>query len=194
MDEITARSLARVLETVQPEARAGISQIFPQIYDELRHVARRYLDQRQGDHTLQPTALVNEAFLRVRSTGSSVESDRHALALAAVAMRCILVDHARRRSAGKRGGDHRRVALNDVDGADSRKMEVLELDDLLHRYAELDPRRAHVVELRFFAGLTNDEIAQTLGVARSTVAEDWAVARAWLRVQLNNGHKHGTGE
>jgi RNA polymerase sigma factor (TIGR02999 family) len=156
------------------------------IYSDLRRVAQRYMSGERGSHTLQPTALVNEAYLRVRGRRDTVCGNAHALALAAVAMRRILVDHARRRNAEQRGGGAQRIGLGNCEPASAgRDLEVLELDDLINRLAELDDRRARVVELRFFAGMTNEEIAEALGVARSTVAEDWSVARAWLQSQLD---------
>lgn len=187
----TAHSLSRLLESVDAAQRNSLTRIFPLIYEELRHIAKRYMGGDRADHTLQPTALVNEAFMRVRDGGARIQSEAHALAVAAIAMRCILVDHARKRTAARRGGHGRRFALHDGEAVDGRALEILELDDLITRLAELDPRRARVVELRFFAGMSNDEIATTLGVARSTVAEDWAVARAWLRMQLKSGKDAG---
>lgn len=191
MDPTTAASLSRLLDAVDQRQHASLTRIFPQIYEELRRIARRYMGGDNRDHTLQPTALVNEAFMRVRDGGDRLQSEAHALAVAAIAMRCILVDYARKRSATKRGGDARRFALHGGEAVDGRELEILELDDLITRFAELDPRRARVVELRFFAGMTNEEIATTLGIARSTVAEDWSVARAWLRVQLKHGEEAG---
>jgi RNA polymerase sigma factor (TIGR02999 family) len=196
-------SLHRLLEHVDGSDRANLTRIFPLIYEDLRRIAHRYMDDQPSGHILQPTALVNEAFLKIRGGGSTgrVKGQGHAMALAAVAMRCILVDHARRRSSLKRGGDNQTFALADADGAadDTRDISILELDDLLKRLAELDPRRARIVELRFFAGMTNEEIASALGIARSTVVEDWTVARAWLRIQLSAtepraGTKAGTNK
>lgn len=187
MEAKTAESLARLLESVDGEQRNSLSRIFALIYEELLGIARRYMGAGRDDHTLQPTALVNEAFMRVRGAGERIQSESHALAVAAIAMRCILVDYARKRAAAKRGGHGQRFALSGGEAAEGREVEILELDDLITRFAELDPRRARVVEQRFSAGMTNEEIAATLGVARSTVAEDWAMARAWLRLQLRSG-------
>ncbi len=187
MERETAQSVTALLSTAEEPDRVRLTQVFPLIYDELRRVAQRYMSSDRKDHTLQATALVNEAFMRMRQGDVSIRGEAHALALAAVAMRCILVDHARRRGSLKRGGrSAQRYSLSDVEAGEGRELEILELDDLLRRYAELDPRRARVVELRFFAGMTNDEISVALGVARSTVVEDWAVARAWIRAQLKS--------
>jgi len=187
MDPKTAQSLSWLLDTVDSAQRASLSQIFPMIYEDLRRVAHRYMEREKSDHTLQPTALVNEAFMRIRERGAAISGEGHALALAAIAMRHILVDHARKRNAKKRGGGGAGFALSGGESSDNRAVEILELDDLIARLAELDPRRARVVELRFFAGMTNEEIASAIGVARSTVVEDWSVARAWLRSQLRGG-------
>lgn len=181
----TSASLSRVLENVDKVERESLTRIFPLIYEDLRRIAHRYMEQQSSDHTLQPTALVNEAFMRIRDREASVSGQSHALALAAIAMRHILVDHARRSTAQKRGGGKRQLALNGSEGTGGIAVEILELNELLERLAALDPRRAKVVELRFFAGMTNAEIATALGIARSTVVEDWTVARAWLRVQLS---------
>ena len=143
------------------------------------------MDSERASHTLQPTALVNEVFLKMRNRADGFQGEGHALAVAAIAMRGILVDHARRRLATKRGGGEKPLLLSGNEASNDRDVEILELHDLIARLAELDPRRARVVELRFFAGLTNKQISEALSVARSTVAADWAVARAWLRVQLS---------
>lgn len=158
----------------------------PLVYDELKGLARGYLRGERGGHTLQPTALVHEAYLRVAGGAVDWNDKVHFLAAAATAMRRVLVDHARRRGAGKREGAREKVTLGTEAmgiGRD-RDLEILELDDLLNRLAALDARKAKVVELRFFAGLGLDEVATALDVARSTVAADWAVARAWLASEL----------
>lgn len=163
---------------------AAASQLLPKVYGELRNVAAAYLDRERVDHTLQPTALVHEAYLRLANGSRQWNDSVHFLAAAAVAMRCVLVDHARAKRAEKRDGGAR-VDLPTGGSADARReCDLLELNDLLDRLRQLDARKARVVELRFFAGMTNDQIAEVLDVARSTVAEDWAVARAWLAAQL----------
>ena len=187
MDPSAAKSLSAFLDRVDQPRRESLSQLFPLIYEDLRKVAHRYMAAEKSDHTLQPTALVNEAFVRVRSGGAAISDEHHALALAAIAMRHILVDHARRRTSLKRGGGAREFALSGDEAVSSREVEILELDELIKKLGELDPRRARVVELRFFAGMTNEEIASAIGIARSTVVEDWKVASAWLRAQLRGG-------
>ncbi len=160
-------------------------ELLPMVYAELRRLASRYLENERVGHTLQPTALVHEAYLRMVGGDRDWTGRDHFLAACAVAMRRILVDHARRRQAAKRGKNPVRV---DVDPnrlqSDQSQMRVLELDELLVRLAELNPRCAKVVELRFFSGMSNEEISRVLGVAASTVSEAWTVARAWLAGQI----------
>lgn len=182
MDPAAAQSLSWLLERVDHAERASLTEVFPLIYEDLREVAKRYMAAERGSHTLQPTALANEAFIRMRDRVGPVCGRSHAMALAAIAMRRILVDHARRRQAEKRDSG-KRVGLTGGELL-PQEVEVLEMDDLLTRLAELDARRARVVELRFFAGMSNEEIAAAIGIARSTVVEDWTVAKAWLKSQI----------
>lgn len=158
-----------------------------EVYRALRDLARSQLRRERRDHTLQPTALVHEAclrLLRARPDLGAVPSAQ-LLAMAGNAMRRILVDHARRRGARKRGRGAARITLDDSLGAEARDpLDVLAVDDALGRLAELDPRQAKIVELRFFAGLQCDEVAEVLTLSRSTVQDDWAMARAWLRREL----------
>ncbi len=155
------------------------------MYQHLRAIAGRYLQDRPG-HTLQPTALVNEAYLKLgRRDAEAFESREHFLAVAARAMRGILVDHVRRRTADKRGGGAGHVTLSGVAVDDKTEIvDVLALDSALQALADLNERHARVVELRFFGGLTTDEIARALGISAATVERDWVKARAWLLVQL----------
>lgn len=184
MNSATAHSLSSFLDGMEDGRRESLTQMFPVIYEDIQRVAMRYMGKERSSHTLTPTALVNEAFMRVQGRGIAVQGQAHALALAAIAMRRILVEHARKRRTEKHGGGVSHLALRDDDAARHHEFEILELDELITRLAELTPRRARVVELRFFAGLTNEEIAEALGIARSTVAEDWRIARAWLGSQL----------
>jgi RNA polymerase sigma factor (TIGR02999 family) len=167
---------------------AAVASLMPLVYSELHSIAAGYLRRERPDHTLQPTALVNEAYLRLANTASKWLDRAHFMALAAMTMRNVLVDHARRRAAAKRGADAQRITLGaPALGSSSNEIDLLELDDLLRRLATLDARRARVVELKVFAAMTNDEIAHVLGVSRSTVADDWAVAKAWLAAELSDG-------
>jgi RNA polymerase sigma factor (TIGR02999 family) len=163
--------------------------LLPLLYEELRAVAAGFLRQERRDHTLQPTALVHEAFLRMKGRGpAELEDPARFRAAAAVAMRRILVDHARARRAGKRGGDLRRVSLDEGWGISrGGEVEVLALHEALEELAALDERQARVVELRFFGGLGEQEIAAELGVSLRTVEGDWRMARAWLRGKLDHG-------
>jgi RNA polymerase sigma factor (TIGR02999 family) len=157
------------------------------VYDELRRLASAYLARENPGHTLQPTALVNEAYLRV-SAQDDVEwkNPAHLRALSAIAMRRVLVDHARGKRAGKRGGGAQAVTLDGamLQSAGEGELDTLALDAALTRLAEVDERRARVVELRFFGGLTNREVAEHLGVSETTVEADWRFARAWLSREL----------
>jgi len=162
------------------------------VYGELRRVATAYMRRERGDHTLQPTALVNEAFLRL-SQGAPVEwSDRaHFLRLAARAMRRILTDHARKVNAAKRGGGGKEPIKESKLMIAAPDLDVLALDEVLERLAALDPRQAQVVELRFFAGLTVEESAAALGVSAVTVKREWRSAKAWLRRELDRREASG---
>lgn len=173
--------------SVNPELA---SELFPAVYDELRKLARRYLAQEWRNHTLQPTALVHEAWLRLRNERRVDWNGRtHVLAIGAQAMRRLLIDHGRGRKRVKRGGHDVRVTLHDWLGAVEHRPvsleEALALDGALTRLAELDQRQATIVELRFFGGLTVPEVAEALGVSTRTIEGEWTHARAWLRHELS---------
>jgi RNA polymerase sigma factor (TIGR02999 family) len=161
------------------------------VYDEMRSMAALCLNGGAPGHTLQPTALVHEAYLRlVDESKSTFENKAHFMAVAAKVMRGILVDHARAQGAQKRGGGMTRVALHEelvsVPTSAGSDVDVLALDDVLGKLGALDERLARVVELRFFGGLTIEQVAHALGVARSTVTEDWRIARAWVVKELGS--------
>lgn len=159
------------------------------VYDELRRMARGYLAGERPDHTLQPTALVHETYLRLVDHKSMTWEDRrHFFAIAATTMRRILVDHARSRRREKRGGDRPLVSLDAVGdlAAGERAAEVVAIDEALERLAVEDPRKASVVELRFFAGLTNQEAAEVLGCSEPTVRRHWRTAKLWLYRELRS--------
>jgi RNA polymerase sigma-70 factor, ECF subfamily len=168
-------------------ARAAAAQALPQVYDELRRLAAFYLNRERRDHTLQPTALVHEAYLKLAEQDSAKWNDPlHFRAVAANAMRQILVDHARRRGTDKRGGDWVRVTFSEAVTAGAEPdVDVLALDEALAELGKLDERKSRVVELRFFGGLTCEEAARALSIAPKTAEADWYMARAWLRQQLN---------
>jgi RNA polymerase sigma factor (TIGR02999 family) len=166
-----------------PEATA---RAFELVHDELHRLASKLMRGERAGHTLQPTALVNEAYLRlVDGTSLEWENRAHFFGIAARAMRQILVDHARERASAKRGGGWQRVTLDErLDLIAQRDVDVFELDDALTRLADMDARMAQIVELRFFGGLTAEEVAHVLGVSRRTVQNDWRVAKMWLAREL----------
>ena len=171
--------------------RAGSSEAFPRslnnsLYKELRRIAAAKMRFERGNHTLQPTALVHEAYVRLAEANSSAWHDRpRILALAAHAMRNILVDHARAHRAEKRGAGAVQVTLDDALAVKTEKLaDVLAVDEALKRLAGFDPRQAQVLEMHFFGGLTFEEIADQLGVSSRTIKRDWEMARAWLHQQL----------
>jgi RNA polymerase sigma factor (TIGR02999 family) len=168
--------------------RAGrLDELLPLVYDELRQLAGAILRQERPGHSLQPTALVNEAYLRlIDATKVEWQGRAQFLALAGRSMRQILVDHARAKGASKRGGDRLRVTLVEESGGarGPQELDVLDVDEALEELAALDARKARVVELRFFAGLEMKEIADVLRVGTTTVEDDWYFARAWLRRRL----------
>ena len=160
---------------------AARDRLLPMIYDDLRRQAAAYLRHERADHTLRPTALVHEAYLRLADQRHVVWQNRaHFLGVAAQAMRRILVDHARGRKAAKRAGDWVRVTLEDDRAPPKADVALAALDDALTELASFDPQQARVVELRFFGGLSVDEIAQLLTISPSTVKREWSTAKAWL--------------
>jgi RNA polymerase sigma factor (TIGR02999 family) len=163
------------------------SQLLEAVYPELRRIARRYLLRERADHTLQPTALVNEAYLQLTGQMQKDWKNRsHFFAVAAQVMRRVLVDYARSKNAQKRDGERQRVELSDaVAISDERLDEIIAIDAALNRLAQWDPRQSRIVELRFFAGLTEEEVAEVLDIGVRTVKRDWNVARAWLHGELN---------
>lgn len=182
------RTFTALLDDVGAGRQESVDALMPVIYHELRRRAARYLRRERGGHTLQTTALVHEAYLRLAGTEEvRWESRAHFFAIAAQAMRRILVDHARHRRRAKRGGDGERVSLDQADvAAAEHGVDLLALDQALARLAAVDPQQARVVELRFFGGLSVEEAATVLGVSASTVKRDWAMARAWLRYELRD--------
>lgn len=167
---------------------AALEELVPVVYGELRALAARYLRGERGGHTLQPTSLVNEAFVRLLGPARVRPHDRtHFFALAARTMRRVLVDHARRHRAEKRPSPEDRLTLQTaLAGAAAPEIDVLALHEALERLAEIHPRQAQLVELRYFSGLSNPEAAEALGVSLATVERDWQVARLWLADRLAN--------
>jgi RNA polymerase sigma-70 factor (ECF subfamily) len=172
------------------------AELMPQVYDELRRLAANYLRQERPGQTLQATALVHEAFLRLSKEKNQPWKNRtHFLAIAALSMRQILVQRARARHAEKRGGeDQERITLDESafakdatarQGHDARGLDVLQLDAALEKLAALDPQQAKIVELRYFGGLTVEEAAEALDISPATVKRHWTIARAWLKKELS---------
>ena len=164
----------------------ALDELYPLVYDELHRLARRYMSRERKGHTLQTTALINEAYVRLVDQRSVQWANRsHFFAISAQIMRRILIDHARRHAYAKRGGGARPVSLDETATAVLGDLsEFLRLDEALKSLAELDPRRSQVVELKYFGGLNNDEIAGVLKISKYTVIRDWNMARAWLYGQL----------
>ena len=174
-----------------PGGRAA-AELFPHVYAELRAIAGRELGGRGPRPTLQPTLLVHEAYLKLTrgDKAVSIQSRAHFFALASTAIRQILIEHARKRAAQKRGGARRRVTLDEgatPGGGEGGEYDILALEDAMTKLAAVDERAARVVQLKFFGGLSTDEMAEVLSVSRSTVEDDWRVARAWLKRELSRG-------
>jgi RNA polymerase sigma-70 factor, ECF subfamily len=172
------------LRSGNPEAEA---KLIPLVYQHLHRLAASYMRRERSDHTLQATALVNEAYLRLVSQEETDWQDRaHFFGVAARLMREILVEHARARQAGKRGGRVAKIPLDrTLDFSPSRSRELIQLDNALESLDRLDPQQARVVELRFFGGLTVEETAEVLGISPRTVKREWRVARLWLHHEMS---------
>jgi RNA polymerase sigma factor (TIGR02999 family) len=174
--------------------RAALDRLTPLVYDEIRRIAHRYVQRERDGHTLQTTALVNEAYIRLAGSQNVAWQNRsHFFAVAAQVMRHILIDHARRRHYVKHGGEAQRIALDDALATEQglmmsqpRAAELVALDEALDELARIDPRKSRVVELRYFGGLSLDETAAVLEVSRMTVRRDWRAAKAWLYKAVNS--------
>lgn len=179
----------QILQQVNAGDRNAAEQLFPLVYDEFRAMAARRLRQERPDHTLQPTALVHEAYMKlIDQTRINWQGRQHFFAIAAQAMRRVLIDHARQHRRQKRGGGRAKVSLDEtVVLSPQRSDELILLDETLQRLAQVDPRQARIVELRFFGGLTVEEAAQIIGVSKRTVEGDWTMAKAWLKREMENG-------
>lgn len=182
-DEI---DIAKVLAAIAEGQQDAAEQLMPMVYDELHQVAERMLRHESRGHTLQPTALVNEAYLRlVGQTNVDWQGKTHFFAIGAKMMRRILVDHARQKKSQKRGGRFHRIALSeDLCVSNSNDEDVLAIEEALAKLEKLDSRQAKIVELRFYGGLSVHEVAEVLGVSKRTVESDWTMVRAWLRREL----------
>ena len=185
-EEGASHSVTQLLRVARSGDSDALNRLLPLVYDELHRIAERHMARERVDHTLQPTALVHEAYARLASGVAINAVDRlHFLRLASSVMRRVLVDHARAHRAAKRGGDLQVTLDEGVVGAIVNALDLLVLDDALTRLAAAEPRWAQVVELRFFAGLEVPEVAEVLGISSATVKRDWRFARAWLATALD---------
>jgi RNA polymerase sigma factor (TIGR02999 family) len=182
--------ITRLLELARGGDARVVDELLPVIYDELRTLARASLSEERPGHTLSPTALVHEAYIRLADQRDQEWRNRaHFFALAATLIRRILVDHARRRDSLKRGGGAGRITLSGIGAGspDDQGIDVLALHEALEGLGALDERQARLVELRFFTGLSMEEAAAELGVSKRTAEADWTMARAWLHRRLSGG-------
>lgn len=179
-------NITQLLSAYQNGNKTALDELFPVVYEELRRLAASRLRGERGDHTLQPTALVHEAYLRLIDQHTQNWQNRaHFFGLAAEMMRRILINHAISRNAEKRFGNQTRIALDDiVTLSEQRDVNLLQLDEALNELAEFDEKQAKIIELKFFGGLTNEEIAEALGVSDSTVKREWRIAKAWLTERM----------
>jgi RNA polymerase sigma factor (TIGR02999 family) len=184
------QEVTMLLSALTRGEEAAASKLMPVVYNELRRLAGIYMRREREDHTLQATALVHEAYLKLIDQRSvNWQSRAHFFGISAQLMRRILIDHARGHKRDKRGGDQQKVSLDDVFlFAEQESDELLAVDDSLNRLARLDPRQARVVELRFFGGLSVEEAADVMGVSPKTVKREWSVAKAWLAADLKERH------
>jgi RNA polymerase sigma factor (TIGR02999 family) len=186
MEEKSLQGFTGLLRKAQGGDRAALDELLPLVYRELRQLASRQLASERSNHTLQATALVHEVYLRLVDQHSVDWRNRaHFFGIAAEMMRRILVNYAVNRRAQKRGSGETLLSLEEADSfTDRQSLNVLTLDAALNRLAEFDPVQARIVEMRFFAGLTSEEVAEVLGVSDSTVKREWRSAKAWLAAQL----------
>jgi RNA polymerase sigma-70 factor, ECF subfamily len=179
------REVTRILQKLKDGKSEAVEELIPLVYAELRRLAAHYLKSERQGHTLQPTALVHEAFLKLVEQETQWQNRNHFFAVAANLMRRILVDYARGHKAEKRGGEAEKVSLEDAFiFVKEKPAQLIALDEALEELAKIDERRSKVVELKFFGGLNNEEIAEVLGVHSNTVLRDWNLARAWLKTQI----------
>jgi RNA polymerase sigma factor (TIGR02999 family) len=197
-DELNENEISRLLRAWSAGDESALNGLTPIVYAELRHLAHHYMDRERPGHTLQTTALVNEAYMRLVDYKRMKWQDRaHFFAVAAQVMRRILVDHARSHNV-KRGGDVQHVALDDVavvsrDRTGDPGVDFVALDDALNALAHLDPRKVQIIEMRFFGGLSVEETAEVLKVSPATVRRDWSIAKFWLYRELGGGTGDGFG-
>ena len=177
--------VTRLLSEIGHGDQQAFNQLLPLVYDELHRLASSYFRRERGDHTLQPTALVNEAYMRMTHEQAALESRGHFLAMAATQMRRILVDYARRHRAARRGAGGEKVMIDDAMAViGPRPLDMIALDSALDKLASLDATQAQLVELRFFGGLSVEQTAEIMGISTATVKRSWSSARAFLRREI----------
>lgn len=191
----TPGEVTQILHELQKGDPTAEERLIPHVYSELRRLASHYMRRERPDHTLQATALVHEAYLKlIDQHDVNWQGRAHFLGIAAQLMRRILVDHARSHHAVKRGGEQHRIPLDDVIVfSEGKSAELIALDEALSRLAAIDARQSRIVELRFFAGLSVEETAEVLNISPKTVKRDWSVARAWLHREISKGADHAAG-
>lgn len=184
--EQDSKNFTALLQSYQQGNADALGELFPMLYQELRKLASSLMRREKAEHTLQATALVNEAYMRlVHQSAVPLADKKHFIAIAGRVMRQVLVDYARAKKAEKRGGDNIRVTLSAAENQEEVELaEILAIDQALQKLAELNERQARVVELRYFTGLDLEETAQVLGCSTGTVKRDWNVAKAWLYREL----------
>ena len=187
MSSASSTNVTQILLEWRNGNEEALKQLMPMVYDELRRLASHYMRSERREHTLQATALVNEAYIRLVDMKVSWQDRAHFFAVAARLMRRLLVDHARGHHRAKREGDAEKISLDDaVEVSCGPALNVLAVDEALTRLAEFDRRKSEILELRYFGGLNNDEVAEALRVSRATVQRDLRLAKAWLNRELKH--------
>lgn len=186
MQQESSRAITRLLIRWRDGDREALDTLMPIVYAELRRLAQHYLSRERGDHTLQSTALVHEAYLRLAGQNPPYWENRaHFFGIAAHIMRQILVEHARAKNTAKRGGGVCRITLDEaLEIQQKSDVDVIALDAALDRLSDLDPQQSRIVEMRFFAGLSIEDTAEVIGISPATVKRDWTSARAWLHREI----------
>ena len=186
MNEESPKEITQLLHDWGNGDEVALDQLMPLVYDQLHQMASHYMSSQRVGHTLQPTALIHEAYVKLAGQDQDWKNRAHFFGVAAQAMRHILVDHVRKRGFQKRGSDPQRVEIEDSILVSAERAEgLVELDEALNRLSEMDHRKGRVVELRYFGGLNNDEISEVLKVSKKTVIRDWQFARTWLLRELS---------
>lgn len=189
------QEVTQLLAKLSGGDRSALDDLLPLVYDELRRLADRYLRRERSDHTLQATALVNEAYLRLVDQNVPWQNRAHFFGVAAEMMRRILVDYARERKAAKRGSGGIKLSLDEaINMSDERATDLIALDEALTALAQFDPQKSRIVELRFFAGLSIEETARVLGIGTATVIRQWRMAKAWLYHEVSREGNEESGK